>query len=281
MPAALMRSKADVCRNLDWSRFLPEKLQHVLILAHPGHELRIHHWLELKKPRIYLLTDGSGGRHSSRTQYSRDLVEAAGATAGAVFGDIPDAIWYKALLARDSGVFADVLTRISADLSHMHEVQIVSDAVDGYNPMHDLAFAFGNALKRRLQGTKPGRKQLCSAAVPNVPGAVEVEIQLDSAARARKMAAVQAYTPLADEARQILERDPQCFDRELLISQQFDWDAPWTPEWERIGKDRVAKKIYDRCITFKENVQPVAQQLMSESTREHASREVELLPSGA
>ncbi|MFD2052657.1 hypothetical protein ACFSQT_05905 [Mesorhizobium calcicola] len=260
---------------------MPEKLQHVLILAHPGHELRIHHWLELNRPRIYLLTDGSGGRHSARTQYSRDVVEAAGATAGAVFGDVPDTTWYEALLARDSSVFADVLARISVDLSGMQDVQIVSDAVDGYNPMHDLAYAFGNALNRLLQSTRPGRKQLCSAAVPNVPGAVEVEIQLDAAARARKMAAVNAYTPLADEARQILDRDPQCFDRELLISQHFDWDATWTPEWERIGKDRVAKKIYDRCITYKENVQPMAQQLMSESDPDHASRNVRLLPSSA
>lgn len=263
--------------NLDWSRCLSEKLQHVLILAHPGHELRINHWLELKKPRIYLLTDGSGGRHTARTQYSRDVVEAAGATAGAVFGDIPDAAWYKALLTGDSGIFADVLTRISDDVSDMQAVQVVSDAVDGYNPMHDLAYAFGNALNRLLQGTKPGRKQLCSAAVPDVSGVVEVEIQLDPAARARKMAAVKAYTPLADEARQILDRDPQCFDRERLISQHFDWDAPWTPEWERIGKERVANKLYDRCITYRENVQPVARQLMSESAREHASRKVGLL----
>ncbi|MFB9979435.1 hypothetical protein ACFSQQ_14605 [Mesorhizobium kowhaii] len=227
------------------------------------------------------MTDGSGGHHSSRTQYSRDVVEATGAIAGAVFGDIPDATWYKALLAGDSGVFTDVLSRISVDVSDMQDVQIVSDAVDGYNPMHDLAYAFGNALDRLLQSTKPGRKQLCSAAVPNVPGVVEVEIQLDSAARARKMAAVKAYTPLADEARQILNRDPQCFDRELLISQHFDWDAPWTPEWERIGKERVANKLYDRCITYRENVQPVAQQLMSESDRNHVSRKVGRLHSRA
>lgn len=255
--------------NLDWSRCLSETLQNVLILAHPGHELRVHHWLELKKPQIYLLTDGSGGRHSARTRYSRDVVEAAGAAAGAVFGDIPDATWYKALLARDNGVFADVLARISVDVSDMQDVQVVSDAVDGYNPMHDLAYAFGNALNRLLQSTRLGRKQLCTAAVPNVPGVVEVEIQLDPAARARKMAAVKAYTPLADEARQILERDPQCFDRELLISQHFDWDTPWTPEWERIGKERVANKVYDRCITYKENVQPVAQQLVSGNDRTH------------
>ncbi|TPJ43511.1 hypothetical protein FJ492_16500 [Mesorhizobium sp. B2-5-4] len=241
---------------------MPEKLQHVLILAHPGHELRIHHWLELSRPRVYLLTDGSGGRNQARTKFSREAVDAAGATAGAIFGEIPDSAWYKALLTTDGGFFADVLRQIRLDLMEFQDVQVVSDAVDGYNPIHDLACAFGNALNGRLHGARPGHKHLCSAAVPNVPGLVEVEVQLDSAARARKIAAVKAYTPLADEARQILDRDPQCFDRELLISQNFDWNKSWTPEWERIGKERVARKLYDRCITYRENVQPVVQQLM-------------------
>lgn len=107
---------------------------------------------------------------------------------------------------------------------------------DGYHPIHDLAYAFGSALNGWLHRARPSRKHLCSAAVPNVPGTVELEIQLDTPARVRKMAAVKTYTALADEARQILDRDPRCFDRELLISQNFDWNAHWTPEWERIGK---------------------------------------------
>jgi hypothetical protein len=246
---------------------VPEKLQHVLILAHPGHELRIHHWLELAKPRVYLLTDGSGGRQTARTEYSRQVVGAAGATPGSVFGDIPDAVWYEALLAGNTDFFVDVLTNISVDLAGAQNVQIVSDAVDGYNPIHDLAFAFGGALNTLLKETNEGRKQLCSAAIPNVPGVVELEILLDPAARARKKEAVEGYAPLADDARRILDSDPECFDRECLISQHFDWDTPRTPEWERIGQERVANKIYDRCITYKENVLPVVHHLASQSSR--------------
>ncbi|MDX8481246.1 hypothetical protein RFN28_22690 [Mesorhizobium sp. VK24D] len=245
---------------------MAEKLENVLVLAHPGHELRIHHWLEREKPRVYLLTDGSGGRQMARTRYSRDLVEAAGATPGAVFGDIPDAVWYEALLAQNSDFFIDVLTKIHMDLASAKNLQIVSDAVDGYNPMHDLAYAYGRALTALLKKTAKVARHLCSAAVPNVAGAVELEIQLDRAARARKVAAVENYAPLADEARRILERDPQCFDRERLISQHFDWNGPWAPEWELIGKQRVAAGIYRRCISYKDNVQPVAQRLEFEST---------------
>jgi len=125
-----------------------EKLENVLILAHPGHELRIHHWLEIAKPRVYLLTDGSGGKETSRTGYSRDVVDSTGATCGAVFGDIPDGAWYEALLAGDHDFLAGVFSRMRADLATAGNVQIVSDAVDGYNPIHDLAYAFGQALSQ-------------------------------------------------------------------------------------------------------------------------------------
>jgi len=37
-----------------------------VIIAHPGHELRVHYWLEQAKPAVCVLTDGSG-----RTQKSR------------------------------------------------------------------------------------------------------------------------------------------------------------------------------------------------------------------
>ena len=242
------------------------ELKNVLILAHPGHELRIHHWLELAKPRVYLLTDGSGGRETSRTAYSRHIVEAAGATPGAVFGEIPDAAWYQALLAGDNAFFLDVFAKVSADLDGAWDVQVVSDAVDGYNPVHDLAFVFGSAVNMMLRRTSNGHRQLCSAAVPNVPGSVQVEIELDPPARARKKAAIEGYAPLADEARLILARDPDCLNRERLISQDPDWTAP-TPEWERIGQDRVTKGLYDRCITYRDNVEPVVRLLMTEGGR--------------
>ena len=242
------------------------KLQNVLILAHPGHELRIHHWLEIAKPKVYLLTDGSGGRQSARTEYSRRIVEAAGATPGSVFGEISDAAWYNALLAGDLTFFLDALARIRADIGRAGEVQVVSDAVDGYNPVHDLAFVFGSALNRSLQRTSKGRQQLCSAAVPDVPGTLRLEIELDRAAQARKKTAIENYVPLADEARLILARDPDCLKRERLITQDPDWTEQ-APEWERIGRDRVSKGLYDRCIKYKDHLRPIVRLLMARSDR--------------
>ncbi|QPC88690.1 hypothetical protein GA830_12760 [Mesorhizobium sp. NBSH29] len=210
------------------------------------------------------MTDGSGGRQPSRTHYSKTVVDAAGATQGAVFGDIPDGIWYDSLLARDTGFFIEVLGRFHRDLEPFDDVQIIADAVDGYNPMHDLAHAFGTALNAMHGDEHP---LLCSAAIPHVAGKVELDLHLDAAAKARKQAAVENYLPLAEEARRILEQDPKSLENEYLISQNFDWNASWTPAWERIGRDRVAKGLYETCITYAENVQPVAQALIREGRK--------------
>lgn len=234
---------------------------YILVLAHPGHELRIHHWIELHKPVVYLLTDGSGGKMKSRTHYSKDVIHRAGGRSGAVFGEISDKDWYDSILNHRSELFINVINTIVDDIPAGHRIQIVSDAVDGYNPMHDLAWAFGQSIHNRLAHHNVVIPNLCSAAIPNVDGKTEVSIQLDAEARKRKIASVQGYTPLADEAKRVLELDPTAFDQETLISQNFDWREDHSPQWETIGKDRVASGLYQDCITYNEHVRPMLQLL--------------------
>src|SRR5260221_8686768 len=51
-----------------------------LIIAHPGHELRVHRWLEKTRPLVLVLTDGSGRTAQSRlASTTRILKQAAGA----------------------------------------------------------------------------------------------------------------------------------------------------------------------------------------------------------
>lgn len=229
----------------------------ILILAHPGHELRIHHWLELIKPTVYLLTDGSGGAMSSRTHFSKDVIEQAGARPGALFGEISDKEWYASIMAGNSDLFLNAIEKIVDDAPENCQVQIISDARDGYNPMHDLAWFIGKLVHHRLSQRNTLLPFLSSAAVTDVPGKVEHSLQLSAEARERKIRAVTGYTPLADEARNILERDPMAFDVERLISQNFDWQADYEPLWEQIGKQRVASGVYADCLTYQGHVRPI------------------------
>ena len=243
-----------------------KQTQNVLILAHPGHELRIHHWLEINKPRVYFLTDGSGGKEQSRTHYSEQIIEQTGSIRGSVFGDIPDKVWYKALADNDFEFIRSILQAIETDLPDVERYQIVADAVDGYNPVHDLASAMGVALHRRLAAKGKTAKLYFSAAVPSARGNTVLDLVLDEEAKGRKLKALADYTPLAEEARRILGQDETAINREYIIEQDTDWSKVIIPQWEEIGRERVAAGTYPTCLTAKDHFQPAVLDLFEAKT---------------
>lgn len=234
----------------------------ILVLAHPGHELRIFHWMERVRPEVCILTDGSGGNQSSRTEYSKGTLAAAGAEPGPVFGQTSDRNWYEAILAGDAAPFRHVANALIETVGNAPAVTVVADAVDGYNPVHDLTSAIGAAVAARLAAAGAAVTRLVSAAVPGSCGRHETEVLLDRQARARKMAAVRAYIPLAEEARRIFEEAPESFGREVLMRQDFDWPERFEPQWEKFAKDRVATGRYANPITYRDHVLPIARAIL-------------------
>src|SRR5262245_62950864 len=76
-----------------------------LVIAHPGHELRVHGWLEQTRPLVFVLTDGSGGAGRPRIDSTARVLERVGAKPGAIFGRFADRELYAAILAGDHDVF--------------------------------------------------------------------------------------------------------------------------------------------------------------------------------
>ncbi|HET8774296.1 MAG TPA: hypothetical protein VFP80_10910, partial [Thermoanaerobaculia bacterium] len=73
----------------------------VLFVAHPGHELRLHHWLELTRPVVAVLTDGSGSTGVSRVPSTLAVLQATGARAAPVMGEVTDRDVYEAVMRCD------------------------------------------------------------------------------------------------------------------------------------------------------------------------------------
>lgn len=234
----------------------------ILILAHPGHELRVFHWMERTTPEVYVLTDGSGGNQLARTSYSKEAIAAAGSEPGQAFGVMTDKQWYDAILARDITPFRRVANAVFKAAEGRPEVTIVADAVDGYNPVHDLTSAIGAAVAARLAAAGTDVTSLVSAAVPGVAGSEALTVSLDAGARDRKTAAVSAYAPLADEARRIFEEAPESFAREVLMRQDFDWPSEFEPHWEKFARDRVATGRYANPISYRDHVLPIARAIL-------------------
>ena len=79
----------------------------VLVVAHPGHELRVHGWLELARPQVWVLTDGSGHGASSRLASTSAVLARAGARPGSIYGRLSDRAAYAMILdGDDAAVFA-------------------------------------------------------------------------------------------------------------------------------------------------------------------------------
>src|SRR5687767_1808654 len=109
-----------------------------LLMAHPGHELAIHGWIEQTSPKIFILTDGSGRTGMSRLRFSRDLISRAGGREGSIFGLLSDLEVYRAILAGDGSLFVGLAGALAKEIANDRPPLVVHDPYEGYNPTHDL-----------------------------------------------------------------------------------------------------------------------------------------------
>ena len=149
-----------------------------IIVAHPGHELLLHHWLEIDRPIVFALTDGSGGHGEDRRAMSLRIIQSAGASVGAVFGLAPDKRWYAAILAGEYSLFDQASRLIAAACRNAGVRRIVTDSIEFYNPMHDLCNALAVGIARSLRGEGASDIELFDYAIEypdlrNGPAAME------------------------------------------------------------------------------------------------------------
>lgn len=246
-----------------------------LLVAHPGHELRVHGWVERERPIVYVITDGSGSRQEARTESTRRLLEAAGARPGPVFGKVTDGELYRALLWGDHRPFVELFEEIAESAARDGVSVLAADAAEGYNPAHDVARLLANAVAvRRARGGFPVENLAFPLeAAPEVgTGAVAVRLTLDDSAFARKLAAARAYTAMGDEVlRALAGHGEDAFRVETLrrADPGFDLEALHgpTPYYELYGERRVAEGVYPEVVRFREHVEPLAARLEALATR--------------
>ncbi|NEX95373.1 hypothetical protein, partial [Caulobacter sp. 17J65-9] len=97
---------------------------------------------------------------------------------------------------------------------------------------------------------------------------------LSPAARDRKRAAIAAYGPLRGEAAALLAERPDCLSVEMLVEAPdlTAWPGPMVlpPDYERLGRLRVAEGRYPSALTYADHVAPVARRLERISAAEFA-----------
>jgi len=247
----------------------------VLVFSHPNHELAIYGLVQRLRPHLIFLTDGGGARRVEQTEQG---LERIGLRDRAQFLDYPEAAFYDALLQRDEGLFHEVARRIRAALERIGPEQVLCDAVEFYNPVHDLSLPIVLAALADAGGVAvfevpllyqvPGdTERYAVQRMPASRAADSTVVQLTEAELNAKLAARdEVYSLLREQLGPVLGLLPDAhFACEEIAAAPA---ALPVPDGERVlrfewrGKLHQQSGAVDRVITYAEHYLPVAASLL-------------------
>lgn len=249
----------------------------MLVVGHPGHELRVYGWLTTAGPVVHVLTDGSGRDGTSRIDSTSALLDGVGATRGSIYGRMTDREIYGAILANDHARFIALADELATELVRDNVTIVAGDAVEGFNPSHDVCRYVINAAVR-LASNGSARPIACYAfpldGAPDCGCEAAVHVHLDEAMLERKLQAAHSYTELRAEVQRTLDRfGPEPFKTECLcpvdLSDRYGWDPDRIPYYESCGAERVASGTYQHVVTFRDHAKPLADALWCHSAGTH------------
>jgi hypothetical protein len=272
-----------------------------LVVAHPGHELRVYGWLEAARPCVCVLTDGSGRTERSRLASTTEVLEAAGTTPGPLYGEMSDAEFYRALLDFDHSRFTRIIDELASMFLRERVDFVVGDAEEGYNPAHDVCRLVVNAAVRVascVAGTPVANYDFTLVAPPGrCPEALHpdaVWLRLDGETLSRKIAAARNYPELRAEVEAALSGAGSVGLRDhpdIAARHSSDFGgasagdfsieclrpvdarrgcAPLfcdRPFYEEYGERQVASGYYSRVLRYRDHMLPLAAALDSHVER--------------
>lgn len=265
-----------------------------LVVAHPGHELCVYGWLEQARPRVFVLTDGSGRSGIPRLQSTTKIISGVGASPGAVYGRFTDRQLYAAVLGGDSALFERLVAELAEAFVRDEVGYVAGDAAEGYNPVHDICRLVIDAAAE-LAGRASGRPIVSHefplfrrhGAIPEGGRAGDIRLTLGDAQLSRKLSLAREYPELRDEVDALLDgkaleslrafpelsahiadfvtRDmgSEAYRVECLRRADeptgADGAARGAPFYERYGEMLVAAGAYSHAIRYREHVAPLAE----------------------
>ncbi len=209
---------------------------HALIIAHPGHEVRVLGWLWAARPVTYVITDGSGATGTGRVDTTDGILREAGARRGTVFAPLSDAEAYEAICKGDAAVFcglAEAICKgdaavfcglaesIAHDLVERAIRSVAGDALEGYNPVHDVCRLMIDAAVTLASNTNGYEIENWAFPLVGAPDQVRAGIEnrrtvLDEEVFRRKMDIAMRYRELAPDVTDAIpfaarsSREPRC-----------------------------------------------------------------------
>jgi hypothetical protein len=248
-----------------------------LIVGHPGHELRVWGWMRGTKPVVAVLTDGAGhGKRSRRLELSLDVLRAASASPSRLYGVSSDQAFYRSILDKDVDFFLHISDALAEMLIEQKIECVAGDAIEWYNPTHDLCRLLINRAIRIASsstGKRIGNYEFLLVGHPkpmHFP-AGHLRIDLSPAELANKLAEARGYAAAAGgilvaEIEQMTQQHGEtAFGQEFLIPADASLQLPQLetgkPFYEIHGEKQVAAGFYQFVIRYREHIAPIARAL--------------------
>ncbi|HXM51349.1 MAG TPA: hypothetical protein VN956_26130 [Pyrinomonadaceae bacterium] len=249
----------------------PLSLNHksALVIAHPGHELLVYNWLSLANPYVFVLTDGSGHSHKSRLHRTTSIINSLGARPGSIYGRLTDADAYSAILAGEVGVFIRMASELAEALVHHRIEYIVGDAIEGYNPVHDICRLIINAAVKKVcqmghclanfDVSLAYQHDLAQKSTADI-----VSIAASEQMLAEKLQVARDYSELAVDVNRIIAQEGvTSLGIEYLrpVNENSYQRFQEQPYYEVYGERQVAAGRYQQVIRYRDHVLPIGEAL--------------------
>jgi len=248
------------------------------VIGHPGHELQVFRFSEIIKPIVAVLTDGSGFSGSSRLYQTQEILSEMGSTESSIMGRFTDKTLYQIIFQKDLSQLFHLLDEL-VEILITHEIEVVmGDAIEGFNPTHDLCrYIINNAVRIAEKALNCNIANFDfpldapPASMDNPPNSDTRSIHLNEEDWNRKYQAAMNYKELAwDIQNAIGNYGTEIFRTEFLrpVSHPEKLKA-WSgvqPQYELYGRARVASGKYRDIISFSRHMKPIGEALWKYTT---------------
>lgn len=248
----------------------------MLIVGHPGHELRVLGWVQRLRPIVVALTDGSGNTGKSRLDISRAMLTATGGTPSSLYGMTSDREIYSKIFKQDFDFFLGLSDSIARLLIEQRTEVVVGDAIEGYNPSHDLCRLIIDRAIRLVKNELNWNIKNYVFALKEHPHFHDIDskilmIELSPDELALKFSEAIRYADIVKGTlgKEILESieyyGEDIFSKEGFSCQnssavlnKFDKERPY---YESYGEQQVNEGFYKQAIYYSKHIAPIARAL--------------------
>lgn len=262
----------DMVESLPIDVQLRPGIPRAFVFSHPNHEAAAIGMITRSRPsKIIYLTDG-GGQH--RVNETKIVLSQLDLLDNAIFLDRTESSFYDAILNLDYEYFQTIGDSIKHTLEGSRGAYIFCDAVEFYNPVHDMTFPVVKALRiaseifeiplvyQNIDGNLFLQKPPTSAALCALSlRLVREEREL------KKRLLVNEYVSLREQMEALIGADASLTEVEWFLKGRT-W--PILPSSEQAirynarGATLVSQLVYERAISYKGHYVPLTSKLLGD-----------------